>query len=171
MTQQRKIKGNRGRDRVEKKHSRRSPSLNTVEQNCNICLFQLQETFIKSIWLLSYFTPKVSKSIHSEGTRMVFRHLWFLISLLTVGFSSILKTPIDKLWINQHICCWAPHLSLSYQSNYNTPLENQSSQCHCPFKWSNNKSTIFAQIRLFFSQPHQNLLLISLGTMCLYLHN
>lgn len=59
-------------DRVEEKNSTRSLLLNTVEQYCNICSFQLQQTFINSIWLLSYFTPKVSsKSIHSEGTVMV----------------------------------------------------------------------------------------------------
>lgn len=59
------------RDRVERKNSTRSLLLNTVEQYCNICSFQLQPTFINSIWLLSFFTPKVSKSIHSEGTVMV----------------------------------------------------------------------------------------------------
>lgn len=59
-------------DRVEKKNSTWSLLLNTVEQYCSICSFQLQQTFINSIWLLSYFTPKVtSKSIHSEGTAMV----------------------------------------------------------------------------------------------------
>lgn len=55
-----------------RKIAQESLLLNTVAQYCNICSFQLQQTFINSIWLLSYFTPKVSsKSIHSEGTAMV----------------------------------------------------------------------------------------------------
>lgn len=59
-------------DKVEEKNSTRSLLLNTVEQYCNICSFQLQQPFINTIWLLSYFTPKVSsKSINSEETVMV----------------------------------------------------------------------------------------------------